>query len=64
MHGRLNASFEDVQELAAPVLQHRIGLSYRAKVDGMSASDFVAQLLEAVPPEGSELPKLLEEAGA
>jgi MoxR-like ATPase len=56
LSGRINASFEDVQALARPVLQHRLVLDYRARVAGRSAADVVAAVLEEVAPTGSPLP--------
>ena len=34
MQGRINASFEDVAEIATAVLRHRIILEYNARIDG------------------------------
>ena len=42
--GRLNASFEDVQAVAVPVLQHRIVLDYHARIDGLTAPEVVRAL--------------------
>ena len=57
LHQRLNASFEDVQAIARPVLQHRLVLDYRAKVAGRSAADVVGALLEELRPAAADLPK-------
>jgi MoxR-like ATPase len=60
--GRTNASFEDVQDLAAAVLRHRIVLDYRAKLDGATADSVVAKLLAEIPTQGKEIPGTLAEA--
>ncbi|MDZ4289921.1 MAG: AAA family ATPase, partial [Prosthecobacter sp.] len=49
MHGRRNASFEDVQALALPVLNHRILLDYSARIDGRTSAHVVRAILAEVP---------------
>ena len=56
LEGRLNASFEDVQAAAAPVLRHRIILDYRARVAGKTTADIVAAIVAEVKPSAAELP--------
>ena len=60
--GRMNASTEDVQAVAAPVLQHRIVLDYSARLDGRKPADIVAAILREVPVQERELPKTLKDA--
>lgn len=60
--GRLNASFEDVQVVARPVLAHRLVLEYGAKVEGRTQASVVADLLSTVPPQDRATPHLLKEA--
>jgi MoxR-like ATPase len=60
--GRTNASFEDVQELAAAVLRHRIILDYRAKLDGATADSVIAALLAETPTQDRAIPATLAEA--
>ena len=62
LQGRLNASFEDVQAIAAPVLQHRIVLDYAARLEGRTPAAIVAALLEEVPAQDRALPKTLRAA--
>ncbi|KQS55370.1 AAA family ATPase [Brevundimonas sp. Leaf363] len=50
LNGRLAATREDVLALAAPVMRHRILLSFAAEAEGRSADAVVADLLRAVPP--------------
>jgi len=52
LHGRLGATRDDVAALAAPVMRHRILLSYAAEAERVSADDVVAAMLAALPPPG------------
>jgi MoxR-like ATPase len=49
LHGRLSATREDIAALAAPVMRHRLLLSFAAEAEGRSADDVVAALIRAVP---------------
>jgi MoxR-like ATPase len=49
LQGRLAATREDVQALAAPVLRHRLLLSFAAEAERRSTDDVVAALLRGVP---------------
>ena len=49
IHGRYAATREDVVALAAPVLRHRLLLSFAAEAEQRSADDVVAVLLRGVP---------------
>jgi len=59
LHGRLNASFEDVKAVAVPVLQHRLVLDYHAKLEGRTGARVVADLLASVPTQAEPLPSTL-----
>ena len=50
LHGRFAATKADGAALAAPVLRHRLLLSFTAEAEMKSADDVVAALLRAVPP--------------
>lgn len=52
LHGRLAATREDVHALAAPVLRHRLLLSFVAEAEHRSTDDVVAALLRAMPAPG------------
>ncbi len=54
LHGRLAATREDVVALAAPVMRHRILLSFAAEAERKSADDVVAALLTALPAPARE----------
>lgn len=60
--GRLNASFEDVERLATPVLQHRIILDYTARLAGKRPTDVVRAVLAAVPKQDKTAPEILKAA--
>ncbi|MFZ4683957.1 MAG: AAA family ATPase [Terrimicrobiaceae bacterium] len=60
--GRLNASFEDVEALAGPVLQHRIVLDYTARLGGRTAADVVRDILAAVPKQDKAAPDVFKAA--
>jgi MoxR-like ATPase len=60
--GRLNASFEDVREVAAPVLRHRLLLDYRAKLEGLTPDRVISRLLENTPAQDTPLPTSLKAA--
>ncbi|MBX3689479.1 MoxR family ATPase [Dokdonella sp.] len=49
LHGRLAATREDICALAAPVLRHRLLLSFSAEAEQKSGDDVVAALLTALP---------------
>ncbi|MFY2763205.1 AAA family ATPase [Arenimonas sp. MALMAid1274] len=49
LHGRYAATREDVIALAAPVLRHRLLLSFAAEAEQKTADDVVAALLRSVP---------------
>jgi MoxR-like ATPase len=40
---------EDVRFICADVLRHRIGLSYEAEAEGLTADDIITRILNAVP---------------
>ena len=49
LHGRLAATREDVAALAAPVMRHRLLLSFAAEAEGRSADDVIAAVLRGLP---------------
>ena len=62
LNGRLNASFEEVQAIAVPVLQHRIILDYSARLEGRVPAEIVAAILKEIPAQDRALPKTLRAA--
>ncbi len=63
LEGRTNTSFEDVRAIAKPVLQHRILLDYRARLDGQTGASVVDQLINEIPWQDREIPKTLTPTG-
>ena len=59
LEGRVNASFEDVQHVATPVLQHRVLLDYGAKLEGQTGATFVDRLLAEIPSYDRDMPESL-----
>ncbi|MEM9660369.1 MAG: MoxR family ATPase, partial [Planctomycetota bacterium] len=53
--GRSHVSVSDVQELAKPVLRHRLVVNFAAESDGVSSDDVIEQLLENTPAQEDEL---------
>ncbi len=47
LSGRFAASIEDVEALAAPTLQHRILLNYRAEAEGIRTQHIIEHLLQS-----------------
>ncbi|HET7842918.1 MAG TPA: MoxR family ATPase [Xanthomonadales bacterium] len=52
LNGRLAVTREDVRALAAPVLRHRLLLSYVAEAEQRTTDAVIAELLDAVPFNG------------
>jgi MoxR-like ATPase len=49
--GRFAAGFEDVREVAYPVLRHRILPNFRAETEGVIAESIITQQLSVVPED-------------
>jgi MoxR-like ATPase len=49
MSGRMSVLPDDIQAVLAPVLRHRIGLSFRADVDKVTVEDIISRLVENMP---------------
>ena len=60
--GRVNASFEDVADVAIPVLQHRIILEYEARIEGLTNRQIVESLIKEIPRQEMDLPATLKES--
>ena len=52
LRGRGHVVTDDVRDLAADVLRHRIVLSYDALSEGVSADELLERVLAAVPEPG------------
>jgi MoxR-like ATPase len=54
--GRPTVGFEDVKAVAAPVLNHRLILNYKARLDRVDAFAVIAELLASIEETGLHLP--------
>src|ERR1700729_2176618 len=54
LRGRGHVAHDDVRDLAADVLRHRIVLSYDALSEGVTPDELLEQILKAVPEPGTE----------
>ena len=63
LSGRPTVGFEDVKMVATAVLNHRILLGYRARMDKVDARTIVAALLAKLNEVGSAIPKGLQLSG-
>ncbi len=52
LHGRMEASVDDVRVLAKPVLRHRLILNFQAEADHQDPDALITRLVEAVPADG------------
>jgi MoxR-like ATPase len=55
LDGRFNASIEDIQALAYPVMRHRILTNFHAESQRVTKDEIIRRLLEAVPVPKSGL---------
>jgi MoxR-like ATPase len=54
--GRPTVGFDDVQTVASPVLNHRLILNYKARLDQVDAHALIADLLAGLDATGLNLP--------
>jgi len=60
LRGRVHVAGEDIRDLAADVLRHRIVLSYDALSEGVTADTLLAEVLAAIPvPDAAHLTRPL-----
>ena len=46
--GRFAPSIDDVKALAAPVLQHRMALTFAARAEGVSIRNVISELVDSM----------------
>jgi MoxR-like ATPase len=51
--GRYHVSFDDIREVAHPVLRHRILTNFRAESEGINTDSIIDELIERVPVPAS-----------
>ena len=56
LSGRPTVGFDDVKGVAHAVLNHRLILSYRARLDGVKADQLIAELLSSISETEMRLP--------
>ncbi|MDE7463718.1 MAG: MoxR family ATPase [Clostridiales bacterium] len=52
INGRYNVSYNDINELACPVLRHRIKLTFEAVTDNVSSDDVIKSIIKEIKGEG------------
>jgi len=57
LRGRYYVSCEDIREVAAPVLRHRIITNFNAEAEGINSDQIVKRLVEMIPASESGLEK-------
>src|SRR5476649_741255 len=55
IHGRYHVSIKDIQELAKPILRHRIMTNFYAESERINSDTIIDKLIETVPPPRSGL---------
>jgi MoxR-like ATPase len=58
--GRPSVGFEDVRQVAEPVLNHRLILNYQARLERVTASELVNELADKLDVAGMQLPEGVE----
>ena len=53
--------FEDVKELALPVLRHRVILDYRARLEGYTSDSLIKEILSEIKVTDKSIPSTLKE---
>lgn len=53
INGRYNVSYNDINELACPVLRHRIKLTFEAVTDNVSSDDVIQTIIKELKGAGS-----------
>ena len=51
LQGRFHVDFEDIRELAIPVLRHRLVLNFQARADGIDADEVIRRIVAQVRPQ-------------
>jgi MoxR-like ATPase len=55
LQGRFHVQVEDIQELAKPVLRHRMVVNFAAESDGITSDEVVERIIAATPTTEDEL---------
>ena len=55
LHGRFNVAYDDVDEVAAPALRHRIILNFEGEAEGATSDDVIAEILKTAASRGAAI---------
>ncbi|NKB88407.1 MAG: AAA domain-containing protein [Acidobacteria bacterium] len=55
LSGRYAVDFDDIRELALPVLRHRVLTNFHAESESVSSADVIGRIVDAVSPVGSQM---------
>jgi MoxR-like ATPase len=55
LRGRYHVTLEDVEELALPVLRHRLVPTFSAEAEGVSVDELIRRLISEVPRPQKQL---------
>ncbi|MCG8648288.1 MAG: MoxR family ATPase, partial [Pirellulales bacterium] len=55
LEGRFHVQIEDIQELAKPVLRHRMVVNFAAESDGVTSDEVIDRIIAATPTTEDEL---------
>ena len=51
--GRFNVSFDDIQEMVAHTLRHRLIVNFEAEAEGITTDHVIQQILQDVPRDAA-----------
>jgi MoxR-like ATPase len=54
LKGRYHVSTEDIRQVAAPVLRHRIVTNFNAEAEGIKSDDIIKKLTDFIPRQQYE----------
>jgi MoxR-like ATPase len=54
LKGRYHVSTEDIRQVAAPVLRHRIVTNFNAEAEGIKSDDIIKKLIDFIPRQQYE----------
>ncbi|MDQ7780081.1 MAG: MoxR family ATPase [Planctomycetota bacterium] len=60
LKGRYNVSFEDIREVAAPALRHRLVLNFEADAEGIKSDAILKKVIAATPELPAGVEKLIK----
>jgi MoxR-like ATPase len=61
LEGRAQVAFGDIQQVALPVLRHRLILSFEGEADGITTDEIVGELIQFVPTRPDAVERAVRE---